>query len=128
MIYEMLPTKQSPHVIIDHERGYILIKGNLTKEIDTIAPQIIDAIKEYLKHPQPFTLMELYLQMYPESRRCYFLDMFRILEKHFKDNKNAFLCKWHSEDGDTDAIEDGEDFATIIRLNFEMIIDREEDN
>ncbi len=120
----MLTTPTSPHVIIDHEKGYILIKGNLTVEIDTIAPQIINAIREYLKQPQPFTLMELHLTMYPESRRGCFLEMFRMLEKHFKDNRNAFLCKWHSEEGDTDVMNDGDDFASIIKLNFDQIIDQ----
>ncbi len=121
MVFEMHQTKQSPQVIINSEKGYILIKGNLTVEIDVVAPKIYDALADYLKNPAPYTLMEVYLGQYPQSRRGLFIDWFKLIGKHFKDNPNAFLCRWFTEEEDTDNRDDGEDFALFSGLKFEFI-------
>lgn len=121
MKYEQQPTPKTPYFCIDFDKGEMILQGRLIPEnsiewFNELKPYI----ETYLQSPQSFTQLIVRLEYINTSSRGHWL-LFELLEKHFKDNPEAFLCKWFYESDDADMLEVGADLKSIIKLHFKFV-------
>ncbi|NPA10960.1 MAG: DUF1987 domain-containing protein [Epsilonproteobacteria bacterium] len=103
-------TKYTPEITLDAEKGLIEIKGKSYPEntFEFYAP-ILEWLKEYAKHPNKETTMNMEIVYFNSSTSKIFYQMLDILDEI--KNKSKVTVRWiYDKDNDT-AKEAGEDFV-----------------
>jgi hypothetical protein len=116
---EIIPSKQSPLVYFDIEKGFLLIKGRVADEEEKIM-NIFKSVSDeldlfYARQVDNQFLVELCIEYYRTGCGKLILDFFKRLEK--KKNTSVF---WYYFEGDNDMQDSGEDFESIIRVPFRL--------
>jgi hypothetical protein len=108
-------------VIFDSEKGILEIKGRSIPEnaIEFYKP-LVDWLDDYAKTPQKQTDVNIQLEYFNTSSSKCILDVFKKLEAVRKDD-NKVTVKWYYEEDDEDMLEAGEDYQSILKIDFEMI-------
>jgi hypothetical protein len=114
-------TPKTPTVIFDSEKGILEIKGRSIPEnaIEFYKP-LVDWLDDYAKTPQKQTDVNIQLEYFNTSSSKCILDVFKKLEAVRKDD-NKVTVKWYYEEDDEDMLEAGEDYQSILKIDFEMI-------
>ncbi|HDP74780.1 MAG TPA: DUF1987 domain-containing protein [Bacteroidales bacterium] len=114
-------TPKTPTVILNPSTGVIEIKGRSIPEnsIEFYRP-VVEWLDEYIKNPQPNTVVNVQLEYFNTSSSKCVLDVFKKLEV-LKKNKKDVIINWYYEEDDEDMLEAGEDYESIIKVPFKMI-------
>lgn len=114
-------TPKTPSVKLDGTTGIIEIKGRSIPEnsIEFYKP-LIDWLEKYGAAPSQSTVVNIQLEYFNTSSSKCILDIFKRLELISKKG-NAVEINWYYEEDDEDMFEAGEDYQSIINLNFKMI-------
>jgi hypothetical protein len=127
MIFEILPTQESPHFRIDHDKGHIFFKGILlSSKGSELCQQMVAAIGEYAKNPQSLTIMDCYIVYCNETNCGHIYKIFKAIREFFFRNNNDFICRWHYDQDDRDILELGKEYESIGNIKFEFIEDIDE--
>ena len=114
-------TPKTPSVKLDGTTGIIEIKGRSIPEnsVDFYKP-LIDWLEKYGQTPCANTMVIIQLEYFNTSSSKCILDIFKKLELISKKG-NPVEINWYYEEDDEDMFEAGEDYQSIINLNFKMI-------
>ncbi len=114
-------TPKTPSVKLDGTTGIIEIKGRSIPEnsIEFYKP-LIDWLEKYGTAPSANTVVNIQLEYFNTSSSKCILDIFKRLELISKKG-NPVEINWYYEEDDEDMFEAGEDYQSIINLNFKMI-------
>ena len=114
-------TPKTPTVSFDAEKGILEIKGRSIPEnsIEFYKP-LVDWLDDYSKKPQSRTEVNIQLEYFNTSSSKCILDVFKKLETVHKD-ENKVTVNWYYEEDDEDMLEAGEDYQSILKIDFEMI-------
>ena len=118
----ILPTKNTPEVILD-PKGIIKLIGRLIPENaeDFFIP-IEKWINEYFKNPAEITCVEISLEYINSVGSKYLLDLIRkITHIHLKKNTSKFLINWYYEDVDENMLETGTSFSSFLDIPINLI-------
>ena len=113
---EMEGTSKTPAVRMDPRSGNIEISGRaLTDNAARFLEPIAKWVNEYVKEPQPSTLLTFKLEyVNPQSSKA-FLDIIGMLEK-----VPGTRVLWYFHDEDEDMEETGEELAELVKIPFEL--------
>lgn len=119
IIFESTP--KTPEIKFDADKGLISLKGRSIPEhtVEFYKP-LHKWIEEYGQNPQPKTNVEMYIEYYNTSSSKSILDLFKRLEKIYK-NGHDIKVNWYYEEEDESLFEAGEEYKTMIDLPFETI-------
>jgi len=114
-------TPKTPTVNFDSAKGVLEIKGRSIPEnsIEFYKP-LVDWLDEYSKEPTDNTVVNIQLEYFNTSSSKCILDVFKKLETVHK-GENKVKVNWHYEEDDEDMLEAGEDYQSILKIDFEMI-------
>ena len=114
-------TPKTPTVILNPSTGVIEIKGRSIPENSIeFYPPVVEWLDEYIKNPQPNTVVNVQLEYFNTSSSKCILDVFKKLEV-LKKNQKDVIINWYYEEDDEDMLEAGEDYESIIKVPFKMI-------
>lgn len=113
------PSPKTPHIDFDPETGNFLLEGRSIPEnsLEYYRP-LVEWIEDYVKHPQPSTVLTVNLEYFNTSTSKCLVEIFRKLELINKNSEVKIL--WHYEEEDEDMMESGEDFKKIVRVPIEI--------
>ncbi len=114
-------TPKTPTVNFDSAKGVLEIKGRSIPEnsIEFYKP-LVDWLDEYAKNPNENTIVNIQLEYFNTSSSKCILDVFKKLEAVHK-GEHTVKVNWHYEEDDEDMLEAGEDYQSILKIDFEMI-------
>jgi len=125
-ILEKAGSAKTPTVKFDHTKGILEIKGRSIPEnsIDFYKP-LVDWLDQYAQAGVTKTIVNIQLEYFNTSSSKCILDVFKKLETVSKAG-NEITVNWFYEEDDEDMLEAGEDYQSILKLNFNMVeIDEE---
>ena len=116
---EIKKTKQTPKISCNYELGKIEILGRSRPENTTeIYSQLHDWVSEYVKTPQPKTVVNLDFDYINSSSNKFFFSLLKKLEI-IKDNGKEIKINWFYEESDEDIYLQGIDFSHLLDLEFQ---------
>jgi len=116
-ILELEPTKRTPYVRFDLDKGTLEIKGSIllvnpTKFFDTI----LEYVDEYLLNPQEHTQILLHIEYYNTYASKLLLFVLKKISKLSKQDLKVSLI-WLYEEEDEDMYDIGLHFQAILTMN-----------
>ncbi len=117
-ILEIAPTLNSPHVILDSNKGYYLIEGKAFPEDSKFYfHPILEWIREYkLEKPKKFELNINLL--YISSSSIIAIKQILVLLMDCQVKGTEVTINWHFDEDDEDIKLTGEDYMKITNLQF----------
>lgn len=115
------PTRVTPLVNFDPEKGILEIKGRSSPENSLIFYRtILEGLDWYtLNGTKPFVASFSFEYFNTSSSKCLF-DIFKRLKK-IKDRHENLTINWYFEDEDEDMRNAGEDYADLLELEFHFL-------
>jgi hypothetical protein len=115
-------TPKTPLVKFDASNGYLELSGRSIPEntMEFYGP-LFELIDKYALQPQKDTKLKIQLEYFNTSSSKCLLDIFKKLQNIHSSGKSNVIVEWYYEEDDEDMLEAGEDYQTIVKLNFEMI-------
>lgn len=113
-------TAKSPFIYMDPKSGLIIIKGRGIPEdsLEFFRPVFNFLDMKFINNSS--IEAHFILIYYNSSFGKPLLDLFKKLEKLYKNNVNV-ICYWYYDEDDFEILEWGEDFQSITRLPFVLI-------
>lgn len=123
--YTLTPTPKTPKLDFNSTQGEFEISGRSIPEnsIEFYRP-LMEWLDDYLKNPQPKTMLSINLEYFNTSSSKCLVEMFRKLEK--LNSKSDVKVLWHYEEEDEDMMESGDDFKKIIKIPIELVLVKDE--
>ena len=114
-------TDTTPIVVLDKENGVFKFEGKTLPENVTVFYQpIIDWFTEYIKDPNPETVIDLKLEYINTASSKALFSLFLKLEEIAKKGLDIKI-KWYYADDDEDMKDVGEEYEDVIKIPFEHI-------
>ena len=122
MIKHAIPaTRETPEVILDHEEGFISIKGrSFSEKTAEFYEPIFDWVIAYLKSPQLQTIVELEIEFLNSASNKLINDLLKKI-KASAVSKNNITVKWRYQKDDDDILFYGRDLEEYSGLRFEYV-------
>ena len=118
------PTEHNPTVVLDKDKGVFKFSGrSLPEDASKFFDPIQEWVGEYVKNPNPETIIEFKLDYFNSSSARKFVNILIELETVMKtDNKVKVIWYYKREDKGIDEVmkERGEEIEKIIELPFEI--------
>lgn len=118
--YLLEPTKMTPYVLVNYNKGVIYIKGRSSPE-NTLEfyEQVFEAIAAFeFEEQETITANLEYLYFNTSSARCIYLILSELTK--LKDLGKKVIVNWFAEENDEDMVETGQDFQDIVDLEFNI--------
>jgi hypothetical protein len=112
-------TKSTPMVIAE-ENTLQLIGESYPENVINFYSPILDWIKNKISENKKINLI-FKLDYFNTSSSKMIIDIFLILDEYEKNNKDFINIKWYYEEENIDIKESGEDFASDVLFDFEII-------
>ena len=124
---EIKATIRTPKVVMNKEKGLIELEGKSISENPRAfyEPLLSGWVADYLRNPEETTNVSLKLEYYNTSSSMWILRILKELEKLYTNGKKVVINWVYS---DEDGFESGSDYDAIIKIPFNMIEIREEDD
>lgn len=114
--YFTAATEDSPSILFDTEKGVIEIAGkSLPENANACYNPLFNLVKEYVKAPQPKTIVNFRLHYLNSSSAKKILEIITLLEWLPKQDYQVDL-RWHYNANDEDMHEEGEEFKRMTDL------------
>ncbi|MBK5283862.1 MAG: DUF1987 domain-containing protein [Bacteroidia bacterium] len=114
-------TIKTPQIEFNADKGELRISGKSIPEntVEFFTP-VFDWLEAYSAQPAPQTELKVALEYFNTSSSKCLLDIFRKLEFMSKRGVNNIRVLWLSEQDDEDMFEAGEDYRSIVKLDFSV--------
>ncbi|MEA3452352.1 MAG: DUF1987 domain-containing protein [Bacteroidota bacterium] len=113
-------TSDTPKVQLDKEKRYFEISGlSLPEDAIGFYKPVIMWLEEYSKAPNDETVFNLKLEYFNTASSKQIIQLLLFLEK--LNSKSKVIIRWHYKDIDEDMHDLGEEYAEIIKVNFDLI-------
>ena len=112
----------TPGFFFQKDSGEFLIVGSsFPEDAHETFDTICDWIDEYIKKPAQRTVLDFILSYYNSVSASYFFDIMKKIEK-LKDLGYNASIRWFYNEGDIDLMEDGEEYKSLLDIDFEMVL------
>ena len=118
---QIAATRTSPEILLDHEKGFVSIKGkSLGQDSNVFFEPVFSWVESYFKDPQSRTIVELNLEYFNSTSSKLIVDLlFRM--KSWAPENHEISVKWFYEAGDDDLLEQGKIMEGFFGIPFEYI-------
>ena len=111
-------TDKTPEVNLIASAGLIEFKGkSIPENTNFFFDHLIDWIKTYSTQSQPLTTVKIQMEYFNTMTSKCLHEILKALEQ----STNPVEIHWYYEEDDEDMLEVGEDYESIINLQFKMI-------
>jgi len=108
--------------LIRFKEGRLDIEGlSMPKSSIEFYKPLLDYLEKYSKNPLESTKVNIKLDCFSATSSKSLLDVFRKFEEIHK-TKRDVVINWYYKENDENILAAGEDYQSIIRLPFKMII------
>lgn len=116
-------TGKTPTVMFNPNVGQLELSGRSIPEntMEFYGP-LFDALDQYILTPSPKTIFNVQLEYFNTSSSKCLLDIFKKLQSLQLSGKSQVKVVWCYEEDDDDMLEAGEDYKSIVKLDFEMVV------
>ena len=115
------PKDSLPGIIFENETGKFQIYGeSFPEDAYEFFNPIFNWMDEYIENPHETTILDFQLSYFNTVSAKNFLHIMTQMEKLTSTGHNAKI-RWFYNNGDEDMIEAGEEFESIVNVDFEMI-------
>lgn len=119
-LMKITATANSPLIDFDRHAGVLRIEGkSFVENAFEFYKPLLATLAEYIKSPQPSTIVHIKLVYFNTSSSKCILDVLRELER-LKPSSEVKLV-WYYEREDDDMLEVGKDYREIVDLNFHIV-------
>ena len=114
-------TIKTPQIEFNAEKGTLRISGkSIPENTSEFYKPVYDWLNEYSARPAAQTELKVELEYFNTSSSKCLLDVFRKLEFMSKSGTQNIRVVWLHEDEDEDMLEAGEDYKSIVKLEFSI--------
>lgn len=114
-------TYTTPQVDFDADKGLFQMEGRVIPEdAKGFFTQIFNWIDSYSPDKQKTLTLRFCLYYYNTSSAKRIFDVMRRFDEFFKTGCNVNM-RWEYEEGDEDAMKDGQDYKRLIKAPFEIV-------
>ncbi len=113
-------TKDTPRVHFDPVKGHFEISRlSLPEDAIEFYRPVLDWLKRYMEDPNPETVFDFNIEYFNTASSKQLIQILLLLEALNK--KSKVKVRWHYKDIDEDMKEIGEEYASIINVDFELV-------
>ncbi len=113
-------TKDTPRVHFDPQKGIFEIsKLSLPEDAIGFYRPILEWLEKYKENPNPETVFDFKIEYFNTASSKQLIQILLLLEDLNK--KSKVKVRWHYKDIDEDMKEIGEEYASIINVDFELV-------
>jgi len=114
--------KKTPEIAFEPFSGLLVIKGksNLENPSKFYDP-VINWLENYAQDPAIKTTFRMEMDYFNSSSAKHLMRVFRVLESIAKNDKKEVIVQWCHDDHDHSMQESGEDYSSMLQLNFEYV-------
>jgi hypothetical protein len=113
-------TADTPRVHLDKDKNHFEISGlSLPEDAIEFYKPVIQWLEEYAEDPNPETIFDLKLEYFNTASSKQIIQLLLFLEK--LNSKAKVKIRWHYKDIDEDMHDLGEEYADIIKVDFELV-------
>lgn len=114
-------TDESPEVILDKSTNEFSFEGkSLPEDVKEFYNPIHDWIEEYVKNPNPETVVKFKMDYFNSASSKQILDILETFAK-LKESGKEIAIKWYYFEDDEDMEDSGEGYSEMIDIPFELI-------
>lgn len=114
-------TDENPEVILDKSTNEFSFGGkSLPEDVKEFYNPIHDWIEEYVKNPNPQTIVKFKMDYFNSASSKQILDILEAFAK-VKDLGKEISIKWYYFEDDEDMEDSGEGYSEMIDIPFEFI-------
>jgi len=114
--------KKSPAVAFEPYSGLLVMKGKSSLENPgKFYDRILDWINNYSKQPAVKTTFRMEMEYFNSSSAKFLMKLFRSLEEINKGGRKQVSVEWCFEGNDQSMQESGEDFNSMLKLDFKFV-------
>ena len=114
-------TETTPLVNFDPEKGILEIEGRIIPEdASAFFSPIFSWLENYLPDKEQSTTLRFCLFYNNTSSSKRILSIMKKMDALFLEGANLKI-RWEYEEGDEDAIADGEDYKSFLKIPFEIV-------
>jgi hypothetical protein len=115
------PTHDTPKIILDKEKNIFKFSGkSLPEDVNSFYDPIIQWLENYLKDPNPSTIIDFDLDYLNTASSKSLLSLFLVLENAVTQGKDVKVI-WRYYEDDEDMHDVGEEYSEIIKVPFELV-------
>lgn len=113
-------TADTPKVQLDRDKNFFEISGlSLPEDAIEFYKPVLEWLEEYSKSPNNETNFNLKLEYFNTASSKQIIQLLLFLEK--LNAKSKVKIRWHYKDIDEDMHDLGEEYAEIIKVDFELV-------
>ena len=113
-------TKDTPKVVLDPQKGQFEISRlSLPEDAIEFYKPVLDWLRKYKESPNPETIFDFNIEYFNTASSKQLIQILLLLEELSK--KSKVKVRWHYKDIDEDMKEIGEEYASIINVDFELV-------
>lgn len=117
----ILSTEDEPEILLDKNNNIIRFAGkSMPEDPGKVFTPVIDWVSEYVKSPNPSTIIEFKMDYYNSSTARFFVEMLELFED-IQDKGTEVKILWYYHTDDVVIQERGEDLEAVISIPFEFI-------
>jgi hypothetical protein len=120
--YIVEQTAKTPFINLNGQTGVFELTGRSLPEnpVQFYLPMFI-WLENYFLHPVPQTILNIQLDYFNTNSAKCIVELFKKLEEHSKTGKSNAIINWRYFDHDEDMMETGEDFKSIVDIQFNIV-------
>ena len=119
--------KKSPSVDFELYSGLLRVGGKSNLENPgSFYDNVINWLESYILKPAVKTTFKMEMEYFNSSSSKHLMRVLRIIERIQVSGKSDVLIEWHHHEHDGSMLEAGEDFASMLKVPFSYI--EEKDN
>jgi hypothetical protein len=115
-------TAKTPFIQFDPNGGVFEMKGKSIPENSKVFyTSMFEWLDKYVAQPASHTTLDIQLDYFNTSSAKCVIDLFKKLESIEKNNLGKVIINWHYNEDDGDMQEAGQDYQSIVKVNFNLI-------
>ncbi len=119
--YKASSTFATPEILLDAQEGIFSFSGSsYPEDPQKVYLPVIDWFAKYVENPLPLTVVDFSYSYFSTSSTQLIFLLFRMLEELHAKGFAVKVC-WHYSADNEEIQENGEDFAGLFDLPFELI-------
>ena len=120
-LLHILPTEDEPEILLDKNNNIIRFAGkSMPEDPGKVFTPVMNWVSEYVKSPNPSTIIEFKMDYYNSSTARFFVEMLELFEDIQSKGMDVKIL-WYYHADDVVIQERGEDLEAVISLPFEFI-------
>ena len=120
--FSLEQTSKTPYVQFDPSTGKFEMKGKSIPENSKLFyVGMFEWLDQYITAPAASTTLDVQLDYFNTSSAKCVIDLFKKLEMIEKNGSGKVTINWHYNEDDGDMQEAGQDYQSIVKVNFNLI-------